>query len=440
MRTKTRRGTVAIASAVAASVLLAACSGGSAGPGDEGAAALDAALEEGGTIEYWTYNESSAAQAEAFMAAYPNVEVDIRVTPGVADHNLAFQNVLTAGSGIPDVIQLEYQSVLQYQLPGHLLDLTAYGLDELEDTFTASTWNNVSTNGGLWGLPQDSAPMAMFYNAALLEAHGLDVPETWDDFVTAGKALKAADPNLCIVNEAGDAGFTTSMIWQAGGHPFATEGETVSIDLQDAGSKRWAATWNEIIQNDLNCEYAPFSNEWFQAFNAGTVATLLAGAWMTGAFPAFIADGAGDWRVAQLPSHDGTRASAENGGSTHSVTAKSQNPALAAAFLRWISTDPAAFEAYPAMFPSTVAELESDEFLGREDPYFGGQKVNEVFAASIEAIVPGWQYLPWQVYANSIVPETVGQAYLNKSDLNDGLLAWQERNIRYAQEQGFTVE
>lgn len=440
MRTMTRRGTVAVASAVAASLLLSACSGGSGGGGDEGEAALDAALEAGGTIEYWTWNESSADQAEAFMEAYPNVTVDIRVTPGVADHNLALQNVLTAGSGIPDVVQLEYQSVLQYQLPGNLLDLTAYGLDGLQDLFTASTWNAVTPNDGLWGLPQDSAPMAMFYNAALLETHGVAVPETWDEFVEAGIALKAADPNVCLVNEAGDAGFTTSMIWQAGGRPFQTEGETVHIDLQDEGTQRFAATWNEVIQNELNCQYAPFSNEWFQAFNADTVATLLAGAWMTAAFPAYIADGAGDWRIAPLPSYDGVAASSENGGSAHSIPAKAKNPALAAAFIRWISTEEDAFAAYPGMFPSTVAQLESDAFLNFEDPYFGGQKINEVFAESVESIGTGWQYLPWQVYANSIVPETVGQAYLNRTDLNDGLTAWQERNVRYAQEQGFTVE
>lgn len=441
MRTITRRGTVAVASAVTLGLVLSACSGGPGGStGGEGEAALDAALEEGGTVSYWSWLPAAEDQANAFMEAYPQVTVEFTKTSGVADHNLALQNAIAAGTGIPDVTGVEYQSVAQYQISGNLLDLSAYGLDGLQDQFTVSTWQAVAPGEGVWALPQDSAPMAMFYNAAVFDQFGLEVPTTWDEFIEAGQALKAADPNRCIINDAGDAGFTTSMIWQAGGRPFSVDGETVSVDLQDEGSKLWADTWNEVIENDLNCEFPPFTNEWFQAFNAGTVVTLPAGPWMTAAFPAYLAEGAGQWRVAPMPTYDGTPANAENGGSAFAVTAKASNPALAAAFARWLATDPASFAAYPGLFPSTVAELASEEFLSVENEYFGGQRVNEVFAEGVDAVGEGWQYLPWQVYANSIVGETVGQSYLNRTDLNEGLIAWQERNLRYAQEQGFTVE
>ena len=439
MRTTIRRGTVAVASVLTIGLALTACSGETAPTGDQGAEALDAALAEGGTLDYWSWLPSGEAQAAAFMEAYPNVTINVTNTGGVAEHNMALQNAITAGSGIPDVVQIEYQSVIQYQMPGSLLELSPYGFGDLEELFTGSTWDAVTPNDGIWALPQDSAPMAMFYNAALFEKHGIEVPATWQEFIEAGEVLEAADPNLCIINDAGDAGFTTSMIWQAGGRPFQVDGDTVKIDLQDKGSKLWADTWNEVIDKGLNCDMPPFSNEWFQAFNAGNVATLPAGGWMTAAFPAFIPDGAGQWAVAPMPTYDGTPANAENGGSAQAVTAATKNPALAAAFLRWLGTDPASFAAYPGMFPSTVAELQSEEFLNVEFEYFGGQHVNEVLAAGSDAVGEGWQYLPWQVYANSIVSETVGQSYLNKTDLNDGLKDWEERNIRYATEQGFTI-
>ncbi|TNU73896.1 sugar ABC transporter substrate-binding protein [Miniimonas arenae] len=452
MASSTRRVLTVTASAVALGLVLAACSGGSsdsgsgdgtAGGSDGGSSdALDAALEQGGTIEYWTWTPQAEEQAAAFMKAYPNVTVNVTNTGGAADHNLKLQNALTAGSGIPDVAQLEYQSVSQFQLPGSLTDLTEYGFADLEDLYTPSTWGAVTQNGGIWGLPQDSGPMALFYNEEVFTSLGIEVPTTWDEYITAGEAIKAANPDTCIVNDSGDAGFTTSMIWQAGGRPFAVDGENVTINLQDEGSKLWADTWNKIVQGGLNCEIPGWTDEWFAALSDGTIATLPTGAWMPGVFENSAPDGAGKWRVAPMPTYDGTPANAENGGSTEVVPKGAPNPELGAAFLRWLNSDPESISVFlnsGGGFPATVAELQSDEFLGFTSDYFGGQEINKVLVEGIDNVGTGWQYLPWQSYANSIVSETLGQSYLNRTDLNEGLVAWQDANVKYGEEQGFTV-
>ena len=90
-------------------------------------------------------------------------------------------------------------------------------------------------------------------------------------------------------------------------------------------------------------------------------------------------------------------------------------------------------------FPATLADLTDEKFLAEESEYFGGQKINEVLSASATGVVPDWQYLPYQVYANSIFPDTVGQAYTGSTPLSDGLTAWQESIVKYGNEQGFTV-
>ncbi|MCU1445484.1 hypothetical protein [Cryobacterium sp.] len=90
-------------------------------------------------------------------------------------------------------------------------------------------------------------------------------------------------------------------------------------------------------------------------------------------------------------------------------------------------------------FPSTVADLESDEFLGYESDYFGGLKINEVLVQAAKDVVPGWTYLPFQVYSNSTFADTVGRSYAKKTSINDGLTAWQDAITEYGNEQGFTV-
>ena len=54
-------------------------------------------------------------------------------------------------------------------------------------------------------------------------------------------------------------------------------------------------------------------------------------------------------------------------------------------------------------------------------------------------MIPGWSYLPFQVYANSIFPDTVGKAYANKSDLNAALASWQSSSAQYGTQQGFSM-
>jgi multiple sugar transport system substrate-binding protein len=132
---------------------------------------------------------------------------------------------------------------------------------------------------------------------------------------------------------------------------------------------------------------------------------------------------------------------AENGGGGQVVMKASKSPALAAAFLRWLNSDPASLKVFTESggFPSTVAELSAPEFLNKESEYFGGQKINEVLSAAAKEVAPGWSYLPYQVYADSIFGDTVGKSYVKKGDLNQGLAAWQEALVTYGKQQGFKV-
>ncbi|MCG2802474.1 MAG: extracellular solute-binding protein, partial [Cellulomonas sp.] len=251
-----------------------------------------------------------------------------------------------------------------------------------------------------------------------------------------------ADPTKYFANDPGDAGYTTSMTWQAGGTPFVSEGENVTINLQDSGSTKWADMWNQLNEPGLLGSIPSWSDQWFQGLGDGTIATLVTGGWMPGVLEASVPAGSGQWRVAPMPTYDAnTLVTAENGGSSEAVVKQSANPALAAAFLRWLNSDEASISVFLASggFPATTADLESSDFQGQESAYFGGQKINEVIVDSSKHVASGWQYLPWQSYANSIFSDTVGQAFLNHTDINAGLKAWQEQNASYGKEQGFTV-
>ncbi len=442
-----RRALTAIAAGTVAAIALAGCSSTgddateNTGNGDGSFASVEAALEAGGEITYWSWTPSAEAQVAAFEEAYPNVTVNLVNAGTNNDEYTKLQNAIKAGSGAPDVVQIEYQAIPQFSLTGSLLDLSQYGFADFEDDYSASTWNSVTDGDAIYGLPQDSGPMALFYNKTVFDSLGLDVPTTWDEYYEAAKAIHAADPNAYITNDNGDAGFATSMIWQAGGQPFTTDGTDVTIDLQDAGSLKWTENWNRLVSEGLVAPTSSWSDEWFRGLGDGSIATLVIGAWMPGNLISGAPDGSGDWRVAAMPTYDGTPASAENGGGGQAVTSQSKNPELAAGFLWWLNNSEESVDIFLASggFPSTTADLTDEEFLSDAPEYFGGQKINEVLADAANNVVEGWSYLPYQVYANSIFGDTVGQSYQNSSDLNEGLVSWQDALVQYGNEQGFAV-
>jgi multiple sugar transport system substrate-binding protein len=436
-----RRTVLLTAGAALVGSALTAC-GSDEDPAETGSPAdLDAALEAGGELTYWTWTPSGEAQAKAFMAAYPKVKVEVVNAGTSVDEYTALQNAVAAGSGAPDVAQIEYYALQQFALSDSLVDLTQYGLASLEDQYTASTWEAVNLNGGIYGLPQDSGPMIMLYNQAVFDQFGLEVPSTWDEYIAAAEALHAADPNRYLTNDAGDPGYAQPLIWQAGGHPYTVDGSNVTIDLQDEGTRRWADTWNRMLEPGLLAPIPTWSDDWWQALSNGTVASLIIGAWMPGILEGAVPDGAGDWRVAPVPSYDGTPVTAENGGSSQAVLKQSENPALAAAFLRWLNGSQDSIDVFleSGGFPSTTADLDSEEFQAEAPEYFGGQQINQISVAASQNVAESFQYLPFQVYANSVFPDTVGTAYTDQSDLNAGLEAWQEQLVTYGESQGFKV-
>src|SRR5699024_6717060 len=185
MTTITKRAIGGIALTGIAALTLASCSGGSDEPVDTGEA-----LEEGGTITVWAWEPSLDPVVEAFEAAHEGVTVDlVNVGTGI-DSYTALQNAISAGQGLPDVAQVEYYALPQFALQGSLADLTPFGAADLDGDYAPGPWDSVHSGEEIVGLPMDSGPMALFYNKALFDEFGIEVPTTWAEFAEAGRAFQ----------------------------------------------------------------------------------------------------------------------------------------------------------------------------------------------------------------------------------------------------------
>lgn len=372
-------------------------------------------------VTVWSWEPSMRAEARAFEKANPDIRVDIVSTSGYDNLNSAIQD----GYNMPDVVQLEYFALQQYAISGQLRDITdrtqGYGA-----MFTPGTWSSVRLNNRVYGVPMDSGPMAFFYNQDLFAQAGVDASSihTWDDYYQAAKKLKAI--GVYIAADGGDASFYNAMIWLAGGRPFHTSGDgmTVTVNLEgDTGTREFTKFWQRMIDEGLvDTHLATWSDGWKNAVAGGSVASMFSGAWMPSMLLADVPGGAGLWRVGRMPTPDGSVVDSENGGSALAVLHLSRKPDAAMRFVDYVCKSRAgiAKRVDGGAFPADTASLNSRSFLtkttirdsrGVDVPYFGGQEFNRVLAGSAESVSLGYQYLPFEVYSRGDFGNTVGQSY-----------------------------
>ncbi|MFF1697866.1 ABC transporter substrate-binding protein [Streptomyces sp. NPDC058257] len=422
-----------------------ACGGSdddSSGQKQVSAADIEAALKKGGKVKVWAWEPTLKKVVADFEEEHPAVDVELVNAGTNKDQYTALQNAISAKKGVPDVAQVEYYALSQYALTKSITDLAPFGADKLKDSYSPGPWNAVKSGEGVYALPMDSGPMALFYNKKVFDKHKIKVPTTWDAYLQAARKLHKADPKAYITSDTGEAGLTTSLLWQAGARPYKVDGTKVGIDFSDKGASAYTETWQKLIDEKLIAPINPWTDEWYKAFGDGTIATLPSGAWMPANFASGVKEASGDWRAAPLPQWTaGDKASAENGGSSLALPELGRNKELAYAFVEYANSGKGVqTRISEGAFPATTKDLRSKAFQNTEFPYFGGQKANKVFARSAANVADDWKYLPYQVYANSIFNDTAGKAYVSGTPLSKALKSWQDASVKYGNEQGFSVQ
>ena len=407
------------------------------------------------TLNVWAWEPTLKAVIPKFEKKYPNIKVKLNNVGTNLDAYTALNNAIDAGKGAPDVAQMEYYALPQYAIKGALKDLSSFGASKYKSFYTPGTWSSVHWQGKIYGLPSDSGPMAFFYNKAVFDKAGVTkIPTTWEEYYQAAKKIRKTGSH--ITSDSGDAGFFDSMVWLAGGHPYKTskDGQSVTVSLnKDSGTQEFVKWWQKMIDEGLiNTKVKGWTDDWNRGLGDGSIASLLTGAWMPGTLAGSAPQASGKWRVALMPTKDGKRTNAENGGSTLSVLSSSSKATAAYRFVEFCNHDRAGIDTRLAGggFPADTETMKDEKWLssktvndsiGRPLEYFGGQEYNRVLAQSAANVATGYENLPFEVYARKIFGDAAGGAYTDKSvTLEKGISNWQTKLNEYGKQQGFTMK
>ncbi|GAA4723280.1 ABC transporter substrate-binding protein [Phytohabitans rumicis] len=440
-----------LAFGVATTLTLAACGGGDDGGSGQTTASvsqadIDKAMQTPTELTFWTWVPQIEKEVALFEKKYPAIKVNV-VNAGQGEPQYTkLRTALKAGSGAPDVVQIEFQYIPTFTITDSLLDLRPYGAEALKSQFVDWTWQQVTgRNGEVWAIPQDTGPMGMLYRQDIFDKYGIQPPKTWDEFAAAARKLHAADPDVYITNLASNQnGVWMGLLWQAGAKPFTSSApDQISVNVNDATSKKLADYWSGLAKEGVVSTDPDFTDQWYQALNRGKYATWLTAAWGPVFLSTSAKDTSGKWRAAPLPQWTaGDNKSGNWGGSTSAVIKSTKNPIAAAKFAEFLNTDAEStrlFATEQFLFPPTRALLADPSFTGQKPAFYGGQTVNELFAGISDTVSTGFTWPPFLDQTVSDWDETVGKSLADKADTSAALDQWQSRITTYAKNQGFTV-
>jgi len=441
-----------LALGMAATLGLTACSGSD----DEGStdasatvsqADIDKAMQTPTELTFWTWVPDIQKEVALFQRKYPAIKVNVVNAGQGQPHYQKLRTALKAGSGAPDVVQLEFPYIPSFTITNDLLDLRPYGAGALKDQFVDWTWGQVTgQDGQVWAIPQDTGPMGMLYRQDIFDKHGITPPKTWAEFADAARKLHAADPNVYLTNLASSgSGVWMGLAWQAGAKPFEySGGEKIGVSVNDETSQKLADYWGGLVKDGVVSTDPDFTDQWYQGLNQGKYATWLTAAWGPVFLSTSAKDTSGKWRAAPLPQWNAGENKAGNwGGSTSAVIKTTKNPIAAAKFAEFLNTDAESammLATQQFLFPPTKSTLANPTFVGQKPEFYGGQQVNEIFAQISGTVSTEFQWPPFMDQASNDWNETVGKSFADKSDTGVALDQWQERVTSYAKSQGFTVK
>ncbi len=395
-------------------------------------------------LTFWAWTPGSQEMVDAFMAKYPNIKVKYENVGQGAPHYVKLRDAIKAGTGLPDVAQMEFNSIPSFKALNSLADMGANGANSIKDKFVDWTWKSVSDGDMVYGIPWDSGPMGLLYRGDIFEASGLSVPETWDDYAESAMKLSKDKPGTYMTDfGAADAGWIAGMLWQKGWRPFHLDGTNIHIAINDQNAKDWANYWQKLIDAKAVDTAPVWTSEWFAELDNGKYASWVTAAWGPVLMLSSMKESVGKWKAAKQPQwNKGDYVISNWGGSTFATFTSSPHQAEAAQFAMFMGGDPDAARYWNAkqfLFPVLKEILADPEVIGHKYDFYGGQAVNEIFAEAEDHVDPSFEFAPFQDYVNTHIQDEIAASLGGNGTLADAFDRVQDAIVAYADDQGYTV-
>jgi multiple sugar transport system substrate-binding protein len=441
LRTSKRRAaTVAIAGAAIAALAAAGCSSSPSSPSSSGSSASSSSASGKVTLTFWTWVPNMDKIVAIWNQAHPDIQVQVQTQAG-GDAELTKLLTAAKAGNPPDLAQVEYQVLPTLVSNNYLANISKYD-GNLQSDFPSGNWDQVTLGtSDLYGIPQDAAPMALFYRADLFKKYGLTVPTTWAQFSADAAKLHKEAPGVYLGTfSSADPGEFAGLTQQAGAQWWSASGSTWTVGINDSASQKVASYWQSLVAGGGIDNQPQWTAAWNKGMNDGKYIAWVSDIWAPSDFPTTAPAGAGKWVMTGLPQWTAGAGVVGNwGGSSTAVLAGSRNQQDAAQFAAWLNTDPTATAAlvsqggiYPADSAAEAAITSPPSYFSNE-PSFWSQ--GKQYASEAARVTWG----PDVNVAYSEFTTAFGTAAASKGSFLSPLSAIQTAVLNDMKKSGFTV-
>jgi multiple sugar transport system substrate-binding protein len=453
---------MAVAGAAAVSLLAACSSGGSSSSSAAGggtstkagaSASASATVLAGGKscsssatpVMFWAWVPGISRAVTEFNKTHPDICVTLE-DPGAggAEYTL-LNNAMKAGSGAPDVAEMEFDEIPSFIIQKYVVNLVPYGANNYKSKFAPWAWSQVSQGGAVYAMPSDFGPMAFYYNQQVLAKYHITPPKTWAEVSADAAKLHQQNSSAYLLNlSPNDLQWLMSVMGQAGAWPFKySGGSNVTINWTGPAQTQFAKYWQDLIDQHAVSTVNDAGTQVNTNLDKGVTAAAIFSAWAPSYFVADVKQSMGQWRAAPLPQWTaGANVGADWGGSTYPVFTQSKHPKEAAEFSEWLTSTDASWNIVKtppsSLFPTYLPTLNSSSFTSLTYPISGSSQPNQVFSAGAQSI-PATPWPPFMTQALTQANTTFGGVLSGKETMQQAFAAFQTAEVNYAKAQGFTV-
>jgi cellobiose transport system substrate-binding protein len=363
----------------------------------------------------WTgsVNDSLIAIAEKGI---PGATKKLAMTRIGGDYKTKVLTSLAGKSLVPDIIGINDDVATYFPNADQFHDLRELGAGKVESEYLPWKWKlGITPENKMMAFPMDTGPTALFYRRDVFEKAGLptepaDVAAAapdWNSYIELGKKLKQAVPGSVITDN-----ITSVFDYALSQLPkrwMTKEGQYIGADEHIKNAWDLAI---RVVKEGLSANAQGGSTDANAVITNGRLVVFMGAVWWAQLGPKNAAPKTkGNWRVTSAPGGPGNR-----GGSFLAITKYCKDPEAAMAFISWLESSKNQAESFldPVLFPSTPASY-TDPRLTAPDPFFGGQRIVDVFAESAKKY-PGAYFSPYDtIIRTPIAAELVNVEIGSKS-------------------------
>jgi len=412
--------------------LLAACSSGS------GNSTTNQKVE----LTFWSWVPGIDKVVDMWNTAHPDIHVTVS-KQAQGDEELT--KVLTANQAgtPPDLFQAEYQALPTMVSNGVAADIKKY-TTSAQSAFAPGVWQTVTLGtDAVYGIPQDSGPMMLYYRKDIFDSMGLQVPTTWDQFAQVAAQVRQKDKTKYLTTfSSGDPGWFAGLAQQAGSSWWGVNGTTWKVTINDAATQKVADYWGNLVKNGLIDKQPMYTPEWNKALNDGTLIAWPSAVWAPGVLAGNAADTKGKWAMAPMPQWNaGDNKTGSWGGSSTAIAAKSKHIAQAVQFAVWLNTDQAATSALVTnggIYPAATA-AQSGPALAQPPDFFSSQTDFYSLAKQIAGTAVGVTWGPDVNVTYATYKDAFAAAITNGTPFTGAVDTMQQDTVNDMKKNGFTV-